>query len=79
MFDLSNVTQYNACWANCFALVELYLNTPINPNADITTNMFDSSTASGAKLYYNQNKHDYSRLQAIIPSNWSLINYNYGQ
>lgn len=79
MFDMSNVTQFNAVWAHCFALVELYLNTAFNAGADITTNMFDSSTASGAKLYYNQSKHDYSRIQSIIPSNWSLINYNYGQ
>lgn len=77
MFDLSNVTQYNACWAHCFALVELYLNTAINTNATLTTALFDQSTASGAKLYYNQSKHDYSKIKAVIPSNWSLINYNY--
>lgn len=77
MFDLSNVTQYNAVWAHCFALVELYLNTAFNSNADITANMFDQSSASNAKLYYNQSKHDYSKIKAILPSNWSLINYNY--
>lgn len=77
MFDLSNVTQYNACWAHCFALVELFLNSPINPNATLTTALFEQSTASGAKLYYNQTQHDYSKIQAVIPSNWTLINYNY--
>lgn len=77
MFDLSNCTLYGAIFAHCFALVELYLNTAINPNASLTTVLFEQSTASGAKLYYNQSKHDYSKIKAVIPSNWSLINYNY--
>lgn len=77
MFNLSNVTQYNACWAHCFSLVELYLNSPLSPNAVFTTSLFDQSTASGAKLYYNQSKHDYSKIQAVIPSNWTLTKYNY--
>ena len=77
MFDLSNVTLYKACWAHCFALVELYLNTALNSDAVFTTSLFEQSTASGAKLYYNQTLHDYSAIQAVIPSNWTLINYKY--
>jgi hypothetical protein len=77
MFDLSNCTLYGAIFAHCFALVEIYLNTEINANATITTNMFEQSSAANAKLYYNYKKHDYSKIQAVMPSNWSLVNYNY--
>lgn len=77
MFDLSNCTLYGALFAHCFALVEIFMNTPINANATITTNMFDQSSAAGAKLYYNAKKHDYSKIQAVLPSNWTLTNYNY--
>ena len=76
MFDLSNVTQYNAVWAHCFALTELYLNTKINSSADITTNMFAESSAANAKLYYN-NSYDMSRIASIVGSNWTLVPYNY--
>jgi hypothetical protein len=77
MFNLSNCTLYGAIFAHCFALVEIYLNTEINANATITTNMFEQSSAANAKLYYNYKKHDYSKIQAVMPSNWSLVNYNY--
>lgn len=77
MFDLSNVTLYGSVFAHCFALVELFLNSSINSSATITTSMFEQSSAANAKLYYNAKKHDYSRIQAILPSNWSLVSYNY--
>lgn len=77
MFDLSNCTLYGSAFAHCFALVEIFLNTPINSNATITTSMFDQSSAANAKLYYNATKHDYSKIKAILPSNWTLVNYNY--
>lgn len=76
MFDLSNCTLYGAIFAHCFALVEIFINTPINPNATITTNMFDQSTAANAKLYYNA-KYDVTRLASILPSNWRMISYDY--
>lgn len=77
MFDLSNCTLYGSLFAHCFALVEVYLNTPINPNATITTTMFEQSSAANAKLYYNSKLHDYSKIKSIMPSNWSLVNFNY--
>lgn len=76
MFNLSNVTLYGACWAHCSALVELYLNSPLNSNAQITTYLFEQSTASGAKLYYNSS-HDYTKIRNVIGSNWTLVAYNY--
>lgn len=77
MFDLSNCTLYGSIFAHCFALVEIYMNTQINANATIATYMFDQSSAANAKLYYNASKHDYSKIKAIMPSNWSLVSYNY--
>lgn len=77
MFDLSNCTQFGVIFGNCFALVEIFMNTSINPNATIPANMFVNSSAANAKLYYNAKKHDYSKIQAVLPSNWSLANYNY--
>lgn len=77
MFDLSNCTLYGSIFAHCFALVEIYMNTQINANATITTYMFEQSTAANAKLYYNYKLHDYSKIAAVLPSNWSLANYNY--
>lgn len=77
MFDLSNCTLYGSIFAHCFALVEIYMNTQINANATITTIMFEQSTAANAKLYYNYKLHDYSKIAAVLPSNWSLANYNY--
>ena len=77
MFDLSECTQFGVLFGNCYALVEIYMNTPINPNATIATNMFLNSSAANAKLYYNYKLHDYSKIAAVLPSNWSLANYNY--
>lgn len=77
MFDLSNCTQFGVMFGNCYALVEIFMNTSINANATIPTNMFMNSSAANAKLYYNYKKHDYSKIQAVMPSNWSLANYNY--
>ena len=77
MFDLSNCTQFGVMFGNCFALVEIFMNTSINPNATIPANMFVNSSATNAKLYYNAKKHDYSKIQAVLPSNWTLIPYNY--
>lgn len=76
MFNLSNCTLYGAIFAHCFALVEIYLNTEINANATITTNMFDQSSAANAKLYYN-NSYDMSRIASIVGLNWTLVPYNY--
>lgn len=77
MFDLSECTQFGVMFGNCFALVEIFMNTSINPNATIPANMFVNSSAANAKLYYNYKKHDYSKIQAVLPSNWTLTNYNY--
>lgn len=76
MFDLSNVTLFGYTWANCYALVELYLSTGFNTNASMSTNMFVNSTATDAKIYYNNN-YDISKLSAVKGSNWTLTPYNY--
>lgn len=76
-FNLSNITSYGQEWAHCYALTKLYLNTAINSNASITTNLFLDSSASGAKLYCNTSKYDYSKIKAVLPSNWALSNYSF--
>ena len=77
MFDFSNCTMFGVMFGNCYALTEVYMNSPIRDDATISTNMFTNSSAANAKLYYNGKKHDYSKIKAVLPSNWTLTNYNY--
>lgn len=77
MFDFSNCTQFGVMFGNCYALTEVYMNSPIRDDATIPANMFVNSSAANAKLYYNGKKHDYSKIKAVLPSNWTLTNYNY--
>lgn len=76
MFDFSSVLLWGYTWGNCFALTEIYISSPINPNATYSTNMFINSTASGAKIFYNPD-HDYSKIIAVKGSNWTMVPYNY--
>lgn len=76
MFDLGRCIQWGYTWGNCHALTEVYLNTAVNADAVLTSNMFINSTATGAKLYYN-GSHDYSGIAAVMGSNWTLTEYDY--
>lgn len=75
-FDLSGVTLWGYTWGNCKNLTSLYICSAINPNGTYTTNMFNGSTASGAKLYYNNN-YDMSKISAVKGSNWTMTPYNF--
>lgn len=77
MFDLSGVTEWGSTWANCKALTELYISSALNQSGTYTTNIFDNSTATGAKVYYNA-KYDMTKLINVKGSNWTFVTYNYG-
>ena len=74
--DFSNVLQWGYTFANCPKLTAIYMNSPINSAATYTTNMFLNSSASGARLYYNS-KYNYSYINNVKRSNWTLTPYNF--
>lgn len=74
--DFSNVLLWGYTFANCPKLTAIYMNSPINSAATYTTNMFLNSSASGARLYYNS-KYNYSYINNVKRSNWTLTPYNF--
>lgn len=69
-WDMSKATDMSYMFELQYALKEVIMTGPTNPNADVT-DMFANITTSGT-FYYNP-AYDYSHIIAQLPSTWTAV------